>query len=78
MSELREDHLKLRNQRKTQGPSASAIATSPTVSKSKRKTCQIGKCNENKTSYFCSLCSKAVCGKCTGKIEKVVVCLNCS
>jgi hypothetical protein len=43
----------------------------------KRHQCQIGICNNNKTSDICKKCSFFVCGKCTSSTEKVVVCKNC-
>ena len=41
-----------------------------------RKWCQIGYCNNNKTTTICNLCKKYVCGKCTQK--KVYVCKKCN
>ena len=43
----------------------------------KRKQCQVRKCKGNKTSEECSKCKLAVCGKCTSKTYKKVVCSNC-
>lgn len=44
-------------------------------SSNKRKTCQIGLCNDNKTVNICVGCRKYVCGKCT--LKKVSICKNC-
>ncbi|MGH0136939.1 UNVERIFIED_CONTAM: hypothetical protein FKN15_006872 [Acipenser sinensis] len=44
----------------------------------KRKQCQVAKCNKNKTSDICAQCERAVCGKCTGKVEKRYICVDCS
>ena len=44
-------------------------------SSNKRKNCQIGFCNENKTMNICAGCKKHVCGKCTFK--KMSLCKNC-
>lgn len=43
---------------------------------STRKCCQIGFCNENKTTHICIGCKKYVCGKCTTKT--ISVCINCA
>ncbi|XP_033319032.1 uncharacterized protein LOC117216437 [Bombus bifarius] len=40
-----------------------------------RKWCQIGYCNNNKTTTICNLRKKYVCGKCTQK--KLYVCKKC-
>lgn len=44
---------------------------------STRKQCQIRYCKNNKTSNVCCKCKRAVCGKCTGKTEKTVICRKC-
>lgn len=40
-----------------------------------RKWCQIGYCNNNKTTTICDICKKNLCGKCTQR--KIYVCKNC-
>lgn len=40
-----------------------------------RKWCQIGLCNNNKTTTNCDICKKYVCGKCVEK--KVSICKAC-
>ena len=42
-----------------------------------RRQCQIKRCNGNKTIQICQKCKKNVCGKCIGKIEKMITCLLC-
>ena len=41
-----------------------------------RKWCQIGHCNNNKTTTNCGVCKKYVCGKCVEK--KVSICKTCN
>lgn len=43
----------------------------------KRRQCQVRNCKGNKTTEKCFKCKVAVCGKCTGKIFKKVLCINC-
>lgn len=40
-----------------------------------RKWCQIGYCNNNKTTNICNKCKKSLCGKCTK--SKIYICRNC-
>ena len=51
----------------------SANQTNP----SKRRQCQIGQCKNNKTRDSCFHCKKVVCGRCTSRIERRNVCVNC-
>jgi hypothetical protein len=52
---------------------ADILTTSGTVPV--RKWCQIGYCNNNKTTNICNTCKKNVCGKCTH--SKIYICRNC-
>ncbi|MGH0147323.1 UNVERIFIED_CONTAM: hypothetical protein FKN15_018721 [Acipenser sinensis] len=59
----------------TGAPSGSAAAAAPTC---KRKQSQVAKCNDNKTLDVFAGCGKAVCGKCSRKMEKRVLCVDCT
>lgn len=52
------------------------IDACPTPSR-KRKQCQINTCKGNKTQNICENCRKYVCGTCTSKIKKSVICVYC-
>ncbi|MGH0181819.1 UNVERIFIED_CONTAM: hypothetical protein FKN15_007920 [Acipenser sinensis] len=71
--ELGQTHMD-QKRAETDAPSGSAGATAPTL---KRKQCQVAKCNDNKTVDVCAGCGRAVCGKCSGKVEKRVLCVDC-
>lgn len=74
--ELRQPHLN--RKASTRLPQEiSNVSTSSTKTSRKRRQCQIGLCNNNKTSNICKNCSYYVCGKCTSKVEKVLICKNC-
>ena len=45
---------------------------------SKKRQCQVKKCKCNKTSEQCHKCKLAVCGKCTNKTYKKMICSNCT
>ena len=45
---------------------------------SKRRQCQVMKCKCNKTSEQCHKCKLAVCGKCTNRTNKKMICSNCT
>lgn len=54
-----------------------SVPTNTTPNSNKRKWCQIGSCNNNKTNNICHKCRKYVCGKCTSKKICTFICKNC-
>lgn len=42
---------------------------------SKRRQCQIGRCNKNKTRDVCFVCQNSICGVCTAIVRKI--CVKC-
>ena len=45
---------------------------------SNKRQCQVKKCKCNKTSEQCHKCKLAVCGKCSNKTYKKMICSNCT
>ncbi|KAM9344037.1 uncharacterized protein KZ484_016419 [Pholidichthys leucotaenia] len=65
--ELRADHLRLRN--------SVEMPKEPQIPK--RKQCQVNNhCKQNKTWISCKGCKRAICGKCTARIESF--CSSCA
>lgn len=79
--ELREGHLRKKQEavavHATPAFEGDGNTETETTECRKRRQCQVFKCNGNKTLEVCGVCKKFVCGKCTAKVIKKSVCVNC-
>ncbi|XP_058873952.1 piggyBac transposable element-derived protein 4-like [Acipenser ruthenus] len=76
-TELRQKHFDQKTAKQPGNAAQSGFSAAPSDTR-KRKQCKVAKCNKNKTSDICAQCERAVCGKCTGKVEKRYICVDCA
>ncbi|MGH0155464.1 UNVERIFIED_CONTAM: hypothetical protein FKN15_029124 [Acipenser sinensis] len=76
-TELRQKHFDQKTAKQQGNAAQSGFSAAPSDTR-KRKQCKVAKCNKNKTSDICAQCERAVCGKCTGKVEKRYICVDCA